>query len=79
MPGISALQGPHQVAQRFMKTTLPLYLLIEVALRLKTSVRNEDTVARMGGDEFLVVLGELSTEPNAAAVQAGQDRREKNP
>jgi diguanylate cyclase (GGDEF)-like protein/PAS domain S-box-containing protein len=45
-------------------------LLIEVARRLLACVREEDTVARMGGDEFIVVLNELSGEQNEAAVQA---------
>lgn len=31
-------------------------LLIEVATRMKSCVRNEDTVARQGGDEFIIVL-----------------------
>ena len=35
-------------------------LLVEVARRLKNSVREVDTVARMGGDEFVVMLAELS-------------------
>lgn len=45
-------------------------LLIEVGERLKACVREADTVARFGGDEFVVLLSELSTQPGEAAEQA---------
>ncbi len=35
------------------------HLLQEVARRVRTAVRKEDTVVRMGGDEFIVVLQSL--------------------
>ena len=45
-------------------------LLIEVARRLKSLVRQVDTVARFGGDEFVVVLDELSADKALAQSQA---------
>ena len=44
-------------------------LLIEVANRIKICVREMDTVARMGGDEFVVVLSELSADKAEATSQ----------
>ncbi len=46
-------------------------LLIEVAARITHCVREADTVARFGGDEFVVMLGELDTDKAKSATQAG--------
>ncbi|HRI91287.1 MAG: hypothetical protein CRU72_06505 [Candidatus Accumulibacter phosphatis] len=46
-------------------------LLIEAADRLKHCVREIDTVARFGGDEFVVMLSELSVENSESTAQAG--------
>jgi diguanylate cyclase len=43
-------------------------LLKAVAGRLANCVRKEDTVARAGGDEFIVVLGELAKREDAALI-----------
>ncbi|MBI5752797.1 MAG: diguanylate cyclase [Hydrogenophilales bacterium] len=45
-------------------------LLIEVTGRLQACVRTDDTVARQGGDEFVIILNDLSAASEQAAVQA---------
>lgn len=45
-------------------------LLIEVARRLGECVREMDTVARFGGDEFVVLLGRLDDDPGLARHHA---------
>ncbi len=45
-------------------------LLIEVAKRLQACMREGDTVARIGGDDYVVILEALNMEPTQAATQA---------
>ncbi|PKO94630.1 MAG: hypothetical protein CVU16_02030 [Betaproteobacteria bacterium HGW-Betaproteobacteria-10] len=45
-------------------------LLAEVGKRLTAAVRKIDTVARFGGDEFVVLLGELSLDHASSTEQA---------
>jgi diguanylate cyclase (GGDEF)-like protein/PAS domain S-box-containing protein len=45
-------------------------LLIEAAQRLKNCVREMDTVARFGGDEFVVMLSQLNTDRAESTSQA---------
>jgi diguanylate cyclase (GGDEF)-like protein len=45
-------------------------LLQEVAARLMVSVRSDDMVARIGGDEFVVVLENLAPDEETAGRQA---------
>ena len=46
-------------------------LLKEVARRLLACVRASDTVARVGGDEFVVLITDLNTDRAASILQAG--------
>ncbi|MDH5516441.1 MAG: diguanylate cyclase [Gammaproteobacteria bacterium] len=43
-------------------------LLIQVANRLKASVRAEDTAARLGGDEFIIILSEIKSAGDVKQV-----------
>ncbi len=43
-------------------------VLQEVARRLRQSIREPDTVARVGGDEFVIILDRINQAENAAQV-----------
>lgn len=45
-------------------------LLVEAAKRMKNCVREVDTVARFGGDEFVVLIGDLHTDKAESKSQA---------
>ncbi|MFA6192181.1 MAG: EAL domain-containing protein [Sulfurimonas sp.] len=45
-------------------------LLIAAALRLKKAIRAEDTVARIGGDEFVVLIPDLGENEKLSATEA---------
>ena len=46
-------------------------LLVEVAYRITGCVREMDTVARFGGDEFVVMISELTVDKAESTTQAG--------
>ncbi|MFZ0043063.1 MAG: EAL domain-containing protein [Solirubrobacteraceae bacterium] len=46
-------------------------LLAAVATRLRSVLRDSDLLARQGGDEFIVVLADLSGDPISAAENVG--------
>lgn len=46
-------------------------LLVEVSSRISKCVREVDTVSRFGGDEFVVLLSELSTDKDQSTKEAG--------
>jgi diguanylate cyclase (GGDEF)-like protein/PAS domain S-box-containing protein len=46
-------------------------LLIQAADRLKHNIREMDTVARFGGDEFVVMLGQMDQDKAESIAQAG--------
>ena len=51
-------------------------LLQQVATRLQQCLRKKDTIARMGGDEFIAVLDELGSD-KSEAIKAAQIAAEK--
>jgi len=53
-------------------------LLVEAAARLQACVREEDTVARMGGDEFVILMG-LTTEASAVLAAEHIERQFRRP
>ena len=54
-------------------------LLLEMSRRLRDCVREDDTVARIGGDEFTIALAELRQPEDAASVAEKIIRAVKEP
>lgn len=54
-------------------------LLQETAVRLRLCVRESDTVARVGGDEFVILLQGMSTSEHATVVAARIDNAFNTP
>ncbi|WP_133151342.1 GGDEF domain-containing protein, partial [Vibrio sp. 10N.222.55.C12] len=53
-------------------------ILKQVAKRLRKSVRANDTIARVGGDEFLIIVSRIKNEEELAQlVQSIQSRVEQ--
>ncbi|HAR96595.1 MAG TPA: hypothetical protein DCR97_11635, partial [Deltaproteobacteria bacterium] len=50
-------------------------LLVEVGRRLTSCVRAEDTVARIGGDEFVILLDNIPAEDSATAAVARIEKK----
>jgi len=49
-------------------------VLIETALRLQQTIRNSDTVARIGGDEFVLLLENISNKDNIPTMVEAMSR-----
>ncbi len=43
-------------------------MLVAITQRLQSEIRSSDTLARIGGDEFIVVLDNVRSEENAASI-----------
>jgi diguanylate cyclase (GGDEF)-like protein/PAS domain S-box-containing protein len=52
-------------------------LLVELAERLRSCTRDTDLVARQGGDEFLMLLGDLELDSADATIRMVADRIEE--
>jgi len=47
------------------------FLLIEVAIRLKACVREKDTIARLGADEFVILVEDVSDDSDDTSLKVG--------
>ncbi len=65
---------PFQDGQRQPRPLVGDSLLREVTARLEEQLRTEDTLARMGGDEFVVLLEGLDANAQLAGEQAAMSR-----
>ncbi|HYO64126.1 MAG TPA: EAL domain-containing protein [Pyrinomonadaceae bacterium] len=54
-------------------------LLVGVARRLESCIRQEDTVARVGGDEFTILLEDIQDETEAASIAERIQKELKQP
>lgn len=52
-------------------------VLVKVAQRLQAALRESDTLARIGGDEFVIILGSLDATERGAALAAAKTVAQK--